>query len=689
VLDIDPRNGGHLALQELEREFGQLPRTPKVSTGGSGFHYYLRSPPNQASWKLPSGIELKASGGQVVAPGSLHQSGKLYTWDPDTEDLPLAQLPDWLKTKPTTSVKPRLAVVPDEDPREEAWVRGGLEWKGEQFTMPQLEARARSYLRAMPPSISGKGGHDAAFRVACVLVKGFLFKGQDAFRLLQEWNVEFAKPSWSKGELLHKLTEASKSTGFHWGYILRGERDVYEVDGERRIAGKIPVTTGDENEDGGEAEAGEGQEADAETEEGGKEGAGGVEEPRLVFVISQGAFYFFPEGTSGPPRAYDQGLIPLETTSAVGALQKAGKSFADASRIVKKKRCVIVKDIRRYPSNERMLSLGGEQYLNPFWTLIPDARKGDCTNLLALLEAIGNEDGKEWLLNWAAYIVQNPNVLPGVAVVVRGDPGVGKSKLGEAIGLCRGVYATINNSAFHAQFNSRWADARFINAAEVMLADSKKEDSEKFKALITDPRIEYHPKYMGAYEIPNRIAWWLTSNFENPVLVPKGDRRFTVLDAVSPDEPVMRTLKRAWAEYEDKMHEWRELQAFKWMLLHHKVDIDAARHILINQAHREVQEASKSSQEAYCDLLEERGLNYFADQFGLQGIVSTEGLLSKESILADPDFLYRLYSMWCKEAGMGAFGRMRFLSCTALKRFPTTRQRSIKGVLYRLRVVPK
>ena len=40
--------------------------------------------------------------------------------------------------------------------------------------------RARAYLARLPVSVQGQGGHDAAFRAACVLVNGFALGEQEA-----------------------------------------------------------------------------------------------------------------------------------------------------------------------------------------------------------------------------------------------------------------------------------------------------------------------------------------------------------------------------------------------------------------------------------------------------------------------------------------------------------------------------
>ncbi|MEV7624272.1 bifunctional DNA primase/polymerase [Actinoplanes sp. NPDC089786] len=69
VIDIDPRNGGRL-LPEL------MPPTRCVSTGSEGWHLYYRHPGGPLAKDLKHrgypGIDVKADGGYVVAPPSIH-----------------------------------------------------------------------------------------------------------------------------------------------------------------------------------------------------------------------------------------------------------------------------------------------------------------------------------------------------------------------------------------------------------------------------------------------------------------------------------------------------------------------------------------------------------------------------------------------------------------------------------------
>jgi hypothetical protein len=77
-----------------------------------------------------------------------------------------------------------------------------------QRTALTIEERATKYLAACDPAISGAGGHNTTFRVACTLLHGFCLSPCAAFRLLKIYN-EKCQPPWRDGELRHKILSAA------------------------------------------------------------------------------------------------------------------------------------------------------------------------------------------------------------------------------------------------------------------------------------------------------------------------------------------------------------------------------------------------------------------------------------------------------------------------------------------------
>ena len=669
VLDIDPRAGGTELLSALESTYRRIPSAPEVLTGGGGRHLYTRAKPGQISWKLP-GVELKAAGSQVVAVGSLHPSGQKYDWAAGhtPSDIDLPPLPEWLETPPQVK-EPRLKAVPtleEPDPRSKIWKGDSLTWEGIEYDREELINRAKLYIQAMPLSVSGQGGHDVAFRVSVALVRGFLLPERDSRNILALWNEKMAKPKWSKGELEHKLSQAAEKVRekhFRWGYLLKGEPNWPEI----------------------ETESQQSEDQAAETEEKTR-----TIDPRLVYIAAVDQFMWFSEGVNTPGISHWQSYF--NQSGATAMLQNAGYSFKKASTYIKEKRCHLVKDFSGHvPTNQRIIKgPDGKDYLNLPSHLIPEATPGPTPLLDELVHAIAGDDSEaeQWLWNWAAYIVQYPDDLPGVCVVVRGPQGVGKSKLGEAIGHCRGGYVTVSNSVFKEQFNSKWADARFVAAAEIMLADARKEHNDRFKAWITDPTIEYHRKNRPEFNIPNRIAWWLTSNDDNPVVVPVGDRRFSILESVAPSKVTKLALIQCWRAFDRREHEWPELQAFRHKLLTYKVNIAKARAPLLNKVHQEHQEASQNSVESFVAELKLNGWRPLAARYGFSGTTSTDGIRPGQ-IGVDGAFIYRIYQLWVKEQGMGVYGASRFYHSSAMRTaFQQTGQRRIRGIQYRLWILP-
>ncbi len=101
VVDVDPRNfpAGRDSLADMAAAFGlDLTSAPHVLTGNlshPGHHFYFHKPAGAVLLESVDGfegVELKSLGRQVVAAGSVHPTGGLYRWAPDSPQLP--DMPD-------------------------------------------------------------------------------------------------------------------------------------------------------------------------------------------------------------------------------------------------------------------------------------------------------------------------------------------------------------------------------------------------------------------------------------------------------------------------------------------------------------------------------------------------------------------------------------------------------------------
>lgn len=101
ALDIDARTGGFDSLQQLTAVHGELPLTVSQRTGGGGQHFLFKYPDREIRTRtgIAPGIDLKAKGGYIVAPPSIHPDTKQqYQWDDGASlfDCELADCPSWL-----------------------------------------------------------------------------------------------------------------------------------------------------------------------------------------------------------------------------------------------------------------------------------------------------------------------------------------------------------------------------------------------------------------------------------------------------------------------------------------------------------------------------------------------------------------------------------------------------------------
>ena len=112
VLDIDNGHGGQESLMGLLMELQErIPNTPEATTGGGGRHYVFAHPGQEirnSAGKVGVGIDIRGDGGYIVAPPSLHPSGRHYTWDDMSRPsvIELAPLPPWLARLATEQPQP-------------------------------------------------------------------------------------------------------------------------------------------------------------------------------------------------------------------------------------------------------------------------------------------------------------------------------------------------------------------------------------------------------------------------------------------------------------------------------------------------------------------------------------------------------------------------------------------------------
>lgn len=96
VLDFDVDEerdkNGLSTLREWERAHGELPATAVSVTGGGGMHYWYRTDRTniRPSVNHELGVDVRCDGSYVVAPPSVHESGRRYEWQDPPDEVPIA-----------------------------------------------------------------------------------------------------------------------------------------------------------------------------------------------------------------------------------------------------------------------------------------------------------------------------------------------------------------------------------------------------------------------------------------------------------------------------------------------------------------------------------------------------------------------------------------------------------------------
>jgi len=98
VIDFDPKHGGFESKVKMEAEHGPFLQTRTHRTGGGGLHLIYRNPNgtdvrNTVKFAGYLGVDIRANGGYIVAPPSLHESGNRYEVK---DNAPIAPAPVWI-----------------------------------------------------------------------------------------------------------------------------------------------------------------------------------------------------------------------------------------------------------------------------------------------------------------------------------------------------------------------------------------------------------------------------------------------------------------------------------------------------------------------------------------------------------------------------------------------------------------
>jgi hypothetical protein len=157
--------------------------------------------------------------------------------------------------------------------------------------------------------------------------------------------------------------------------------------------------------------------------------------------------------------------------------------------------------------------------------------KGNVGGFLHYIYTVFPDDG-DYILDWCAWVLQNPARRAATALYLIGQQGTGKTKLGDVMMALFGAHGLFVDDAeqFAGRFNAHMGGKLFVLGDEVTFAgDGKKAD--KAKSRITGRLLSLEGKGRDIIMVENQLSFLLTSNHDHAAKVEVGDRRYAMIEA--------------------------------------------------------------------------------------------------------------------------------------------------------------
>lgn len=182
------------------------------------------------------------------------------------------------------------------------------------------------------------------------------------------------------------------------------------------------------------------------------------------------------------------------------------------------------------PGNPGYLNLWQGFAVEP--ALLPDARRyGVFCDHLKTNICGGSVSLYRWVWAWLANMVQTPRNRPGVALVLRGGRGTGKTIVGEIIGrMFPQAYFLVDDPRYvTGHFNHHLSGCLLLQADEAVWAGDKVAEG-RLKGLITSPINTIEVKGIDGIRMDNFVHLIQTSNEKWSTPAGEDERRYCVLD---------------------------------------------------------------------------------------------------------------------------------------------------------------
>lgn len=149
-----------------------------------------------------------------------------------------------------------------------------------------------------------------------------------------------------------------------------------------------------------------------------------------------------------------------------------------------------------------------------------------------LVRALCNHDeaAYDYFMNFLAHLVQKPGDKPGVSVVMKSEPGVGKGTLMKMLSRFNDNYKHLSSGkSLTGDFSGHLMDGYIIFCDESVWGGDKAAEG-RLKSLITEPVVSIRAMRKDEIQVKSYCRLFVASNESWAVPVGEGDRRYFVVE---------------------------------------------------------------------------------------------------------------------------------------------------------------
>lgn len=570
VVDVDPRNfaPGDNPVARLEKALDiRLDDWPHVVTGSGGSHFYMRVPEGfLASDSLDDyqGIEFKGHGRQVVAPGSSHPDTRQpYRWDDD----PLA-----------TPISADVRLAPER--------MMDLIQRPERVASTEAGELAPEKLSSLLEGLDVTNYREQSKWLELMMAAHHA-TGGDARDEWIEWSTsdpQYADDGWLIGRRWDSLHADQGGKRVTAKTLYKALHDA----GRGDLIDEATRTTAEEDFP-------EGNLPDWSPPETSGDRRMHALAERWVWVTKAEQFI---------SRADCQRLSPFQFKSHYQHLWK-GDILASVWNgklpIRKYASCVYV------PGEGEVIQGGKWDGAYNTWRRGGVEPKRDDALSQAFLDHMAyllpDETERGYALDYLSFLVADDVQKVHFAMLLQGEPGSGKSFIGELMERMVGIrnVRMVKSQELTKEYTGWQEDAQLAVVEEIM-AFGRREVANELKTVITGDELRIRRMRTDTYEVPNRLNLICFTNFKDAVPIEAGDRRWLTL--FSPAKPRDAAY---YAGLFDRLKGDEFPAAVKWMLQNRKTELSPKGVAPMTTGKAEMRSMSVGDLEQYLDELMEEG----------------------------------------------------------------------------------